>query len=658
MPSRPDFGSPPPAARSSRWSGRLLIGGILIGVVVAAVLGARPVVNQFTSSDKDKYKHLLTDIAHRGPFLLTVDIQGNLDSQQNVTVNSNVEKATTIISIVPEGTWVEKGEIVCELDAATMIDEANKQQIVVTNAEAAEIQAQQALEVQRLQNLSDIGNAKILYDLAKLDYEKYVSEGGEYERLHNELSGKLELARQEAIQAKERHAFNKEQVKKGFINQNELEASRIQLQEKELAVGQAQKALDVLEKFDKERTTAELKANAEELGLELERVKLKAQAAEAQAEKAYQAARESAELEKAILERLQRQIENCKLRAPQSGEVVYANLSSRRRSSDGPAIEVGAQIDERQPVFHLPDTSKMKVDARVHESLIGNVRVGLPAKIRVDMMPDVIYRGVVAQVATVPTTGSWPNYNLREYPVSINITDDSSKVEKLKPGLTAQVEVFVDSRNDVLQVPIQSVVGLSGNYYTFVLTPNGPQRRELVIGQTNTTAVEIIDGVAEGERVILNPRTHFAEEIAELAGKLGSASDQQDAIDTEDKIEGAPPSPSLETPGKPGESAPGSPFQKDGAGPTADAGGGRPGGENSPGGGRGNPARMFATLDVNKDGKLAGDEIPDQMKDRLSSIDTDSDGAISQDEMKAASQRLRSGGSGRSGDSPEGAAGG
>ncbi|MGD9853974.1 MAG: HlyD family efflux transporter periplasmic adaptor subunit [Planctomycetaceae bacterium] len=637
MTTPPEFRKRLDAARSRSWSGRLLIGGIAVGVIAAAVVGGPRLVKRFSAAERNKFAHLLTDIAFRGPFLLTVSIQGNLDSQQNVTVSSSVEGTTTIISIVPEGTWVEKGEIVCELDSSLMSDNAQKQQIVVTNAVSAELQAKELLDVQKLQNESDIATARNLWDLAVLDKEKY--EKGEFSKLQNELKGNVEIALEEAIQAKERHEFNKQQVKKGFINQNELETSRIQMEKSNFAVAKAKKELQVLEEFDQRRTMAELTANELELGRELERVKLKAESAQKQAEQAYEAAQKSAALEKSILERLERQIANCKLRAPQSGEVVYANLSSSRRSrggSEGPAIEVGATVEERQAIFNLPDVSKMKVDARVHESLIANVRPGLPAKIQIAGKHDVIYRGAVGHVSSVPTTGSWPNYDLREYPVSINITDSEEKVKELKPGLTAQVEVFVDSRNDVLQVPVQSVVGIVGSYYAFVLTRDGPERRELKIGQANDTAVEILDGVAEGEKVILNPRTNFATEIAELTGQLASRSTEKDA--GENQTDDVPTGPAGLRPGRPGP----------GLGPPL-AGGGSPGGlggERPRGGGLGNLSQMFSTMDADRDGKLSGDEIPVPMRDRVASMDTDGDGAISQAEINVAMERFRQGGGG------------
>ena len=90
---------------------------------------------------------------------------------------------------------------------------------------------------------------------------------------------------------------------------------------------------------------------------------------------------------------------------------------------------------------------------------------------------------------------------------------------------------------------------------------------------------------------------------------------------------------------------------------------GRPGGPGGPGG-PGNPggpnpemmARMFENRDQDKDGKLSGDEIPPQMRERLTNIDTNGDGAIDKSEMEQSMRRFEAmrPGNRRPEDRPEG----
>ena len=80
------------------------------------------------------------------------------------------------------------------------------------------------------------------------------------------------------------------------------------------------------------------------------------------------------------------------------------------------------------------------------------------------------------------------------------------------------------------------------------------------------------------------------------------------------------------------------------AGPNGPNGPGRPGGPGAPGNPGGpNPemmARMFENRDQDKDGKLSGDEIPPQMRERLTNIDTNGDGAIDKSELEQSRRRI------------------
>ncbi len=90
--------------------------------------------------------------------------------------------------------------------------------------------------------------------------------------------------------------------KKGYKNQNDLEAARISEKQKELALAGAEEELKVLDLYTSKRTIAELEANSREFERELERVKLKAKAAETQFSKEYEASQLTAEVEREKIE--------------------------------------------------------------------------------------------------------------------------------------------------------------------------------------------------------------------------------------------------------------------------------------------------------------------------------------------------------------------
>jgi HlyD family secretion protein len=590
-----------------------------------------------------KLEGLILETVKRAPFQITAIERGFLDSMKNAVLTSKVEGSNTIISIVPEGTHVKEGDLICELDSSALVDKETQQQIAVTTAKALLDTAQENVEIQNQQNASDIAAAELALTLAELDLKKFTLEGGDYDQQRRALLSQVTLMKDKLQQSEELEAYTERLVKKGFKTQNELVSIRITKQSDTINLKLAEDQLYLLEKFTKERTLKELEANAVEFGREVERVKLKAKSALNQKESERDSRLLAHKIEIDRLERLQAQIKACKIYAPQDGQVIYVNQRDGR-SSDQVLIEEGATVRERQQIVTLPDLSEMKVNARVHESRISLMRTGLPVTVKVDAFPDETFRGQVSSVASVPSsTGSSYMRDIKEYEAVIRLMDDESKVSKLRPGLTAQLEVLVESRDDVLQAPIQSVLNVVGKPVAFAVVDGRVQRRDVQVGQTNERVIEILSGLNEGDRVVMNPRTHFEKEIKELEAELIKKNAEQPQLVPE-----VLPNPVETPPGVPGDIRPtgANPPGGERLGPT----GGSPG---SGGGGRPfDPVARFQQQDANGDGKLTPDEWSERMKDRAPGMDTDGDGAVSLEEYKTAMANFTPGGGAGGGQRP------
>ena len=173
----------------------------------------------------------------------------------------------------------------------------------------------------------------------------------------------------------------------------------------------------------------------------------------------------------------------------------------------------------------------------------------------------------------------------------------------------------------MLQVPVQSVISIGEKRVAFVLGDNGPERRDLVIGDASDTAVEILDGVSLGERVVMNPRTHFADQLQALEA-------EEKASQTAANAEEAAAQPKQKTP------------QADKKKPQPDKKNAQPQGRRGAGG---DPSAFFKRMDKNGDGKLTADELPGQMKQRFSELDEDGDGSTTQAEFAKFASKMAGG---------------
>ena len=635
------------------------------------------------SSDEVDSKYILHK-AESGSFRITITENGTVDSLRNATLTNSVEGTTTIISLVPEGSRVndpveseidgvvefvdvesesEKtirvrgedgevkeykftigefteilvedrqqikageylaGDMLCELDSATLVEKRKQQLIDVTTATADLAKAEKTLEIQQSENESLLAQAKLAEKLAKLDLDKYVAEGGEYQQEVEKLNGEIKQLEEEAAIAQEDYEKVRDQARRGYTNLNNLEAARIRVSQQQILLKVKRNEISLLKNFTKERTTAELEQTAKDTVLETQRAKLEGEAAMAGFTADRDARKLTLSVEEEKLAQTIEQIAACRLIAPQQGEVVYASQNSRR--SEPIVIEEGATVRERQAIINLPDLDQMKIDARIHESRISRIMLGQPVEISIDALPTITYHGVLETVSSVPLPGNWPNTDLKEYEAGIRITDATELVRKLKPGMTAEIRIIVDDREeDVLQIPVQSVLTIAEKFFTYVAKGSGVERRELKVGDANDEYMEILDGVAEGERVIMNPRTHFSREINELEVRLlGEQEDNRERTKVPERPAGGAGF------GKSGGPGNGQGNGGKGAGQKAEAGGSGAGTQS--GGGRPDPETIFARIDSNKDGSITKDES--DMRGRFDEVDADSDGKITLDELK------------------------
>ena len=576
--------------RSGLISASALVALVVVAIVGAMLIPSvrESVVSMFTDQQSSDTGQFVLHPVIAGPFRIEIVEEGKVDSVRSATLSSGVKGNTTIISLVPEGSMVEAptvaeiegtvelldspnpaiqrlkisddegvsaeleiqlegftqllveqgqrikvgdflaGDVACELDSSTLIESELKQQIRVTGAQASLEKAANNLTIQITTNEKFMAAAKLAKVLAELDEKTYTSEGGEYDQSLQTILGAIKKNEEDLAIAQEEYDRVRELARKGYTSLYNLEAARVAVTQQRIVLDVKKGELAVLKNFTYERTTKELNELAKETVLDIKRATQEAKAAMDQMEADLKAARLTLELENETLYRLRRQIADCRLVAPQAGEVVYATQSSRR--SEPIVIEPGAQVRERQAIIKLPDLGQMKVASRIHESRIRQVKEGQLVDISVSSLPGLEFHGRLDTVASLPVAADWPYRNQMEFESVITIIDSAEMVAQLKPGMGTELHIIVEQRDvAVLQVPVQSILPIAGEFFTYVQTDRGPERRSLVVGKSNDEFMEILDGVAFGENVILNPRTHFSQELNQLELDLTKDSDRSAA---------------------------------------------------------------------------------------------------------------------------------
>jgi HlyD family secretion protein len=160
-------------------------------------------------------------------------------------------------------------------------------------------------------------------------------------------------------------------------------------------------------------------------------------------------------------------------------------------------VEVGESVIPGQPVLEVMSPDSLYVSAPIDEIDIGRIREGLPARISLDPYPGRSWPGRVTRVA--PYVDDLRDQN-RTLEVEVEVIEAGS-VAEAKPGTSADVELILDVRENVLRAPTFSVIE---GKRVLVIEEGKAAVRNVTIGLRNWEWTEIREGLAEGELVITN----------------------------------------------------------------------------------------------------------------------------------------------------------
>lgn len=431
--------------------------------------------------------------------VISLTESGNIVSRDLTKVKSEVRGSVSIIWLIEEGTQVDRGDLLVELDASEFKERLVDQEISLQNAEASYTQAYEQLEVTKNAAQASVSQAKLDYQFAQEDLIKYKE--GEFPKQLKETEAKITLAREELEQAEEKLEWSQKLYDQKFISESEYETDVLAKKRKELDYELRQTELDLLEKFTYKRQLAQLESDVEQNKLALERAERKARADIVQAEADLRAKDAQLKRQREKLEELKEQVANCRIIAPSDGMVVYATTGGNRWRQAEP-IQEGSAVRERQEIIHLPRSQSMMAEFQIHESSLKKVKVGQPARLTVDAIPGKVLNGVVGKIALLPSQTTWWNPDLVVYDGEIYIESNDAS---LRTGMKCTIEILVDQYENTLAVPIQSVQRVNGKPTVWLKEGENFVPQSIDVGLDNNRMVHVLGGLKPGDVISLTP---------------------------------------------------------------------------------------------------------------------------------------------------------
>lgn len=213
---------------------------------------------------------------------------------------------------------------------------------------------------------------------------------------------------------------------------------------------------------------------------------------------------------RATLEGVEDALAKTTVRAPMAGTVTA------KRVEEGEVAVIGIQNSPGTVLLTISDMSVVEAEMEVDETSIPQVVVGQEARVRIDAYPNQTFAGVVTEVGSSPIDVAAQNEAVK-FKVKVRIEDPPKSV---KPGLSAQADILTGFRNGALVAPLQALVirdveaeegeqreagAALEEEGVFLLENDAVEFRAIQTGLLGELHVEVLEGLEEGETLIVGP---------------------------------------------------------------------------------------------------------------------------------------------------------
>jgi membrane fusion protein, multidrug efflux system len=165
-------------------------------------------------------------------------------------------------------------------------------------------------------------------------------------------------------------------------------------------------------------------------------------------------------------------------------------------------VEEGTYLNAAKELFEIVEISKLNMIVNVSETQVLSVNHARDITVNADVYPGVNYK------AKVNFIGAKADANLN-FPVELEITNIKDK--PLRAGMYGRVNFNLPSTESSLVVPRAALIGSIDNAQVYVVTGDSVRLKELVAGKAFANTVQVVSGLAKGDRVVTNGQINLSD---------------------------------------------------------------------------------------------------------------------------------------------------
>lgn len=381
----------------------------------------------------------LTAIVKRADFERVLSVRGHLEAVETLNVSAGTEGSLAFMAA--EGTFVKAGDALFGLETKDKEEALQRVGLDLAVAESG------------LQRAED----DILSEVKKNEFSL------------EEKTRQLEFTRLSATIAADDLEKKHRQVDKQILPKSEIAAAELGVEQARLNVANAE--ID-LRRFHEESTS------------KAQTLKLDKRVAEARLEKA-----------RAEVDEARDFLAKATVKAPRAGVVIHS------KNWRGTSYKIGDEVWNGAPVMELPDLSAMRIAVEINEVDVAQVAAGLVARVKIDAFPDLALPGALADISGMAVEVKDREGNptgLRVFEAKVNLAHQDPR---LRPGMTARVELVLETRSNALVVPTGAVGRDAKGAH---VTLRDGSKRDVVIATSSSEYSVVESGLVEGDAVQLN----------------------------------------------------------------------------------------------------------------------------------------------------------
>lgn len=184
--------------------------------------------------------------------------------------------------------------------------------------------------------------------------------------------------------------------------------------------------------------------------------------------------------------------------------IVAVNLEKYQLNAvfDGIVTERFAKVGEsaapQQTLLTLMSTNKFELQASIRETDIDKLKVGNTVKVSFDALPNEEFLGELIFIDPAESVQQSVIY----YDVKVILTDENNNIDRLKSGMTADLDIVTTTKENVMSLPMGVITYRGGKAYVSILQEEEVKEIEIQTGVESGSLVEIVNTLKPGDKVI------------------------------------------------------------------------------------------------------------------------------------------------------------